>query len=312
MTDLSKRLPPLGTLVVFDAAFRLRSFSKAADECALSQASVSRQMRVLEENVGTRLFTRMRHSVEPTTAGETFAHSVRQTLLQLADSASELRSQADGQKNFRIYSDISIASSILSPLLGQLQRKHPDVKFHIQSTYEPIEQTSAPFDIGFQVGVRASDLFDVEPIGDDLVYPVCSPDFASTHGVNPTPAELATLPLLHLDVKDKDWPDWRKFLATFRIREPAPIEGLVFSSYQIILDVAERGEGIALGWQRSVQKRVAEGKLVRLSDMEIHQPNGICVYRRKNAQATTLTTSIIDEVRSNIIQIHPAKEFESI
>jgi len=311
MTDLSRRLPPLGTLVVFDAAFRLRSFSKAADECALSQASVSRQMRVLEENVGTRLFKRMRHSVVPTAAGETFALSVRQALLQLADTTSELRTQAAGQNNFRIYSDISIASSILSPLLGQLQRKHPDVNFHIHSTYEPIEKTSTSFDIGFQVGVRASNMFDVKPIGDDLVYPVCSPEFARTHGKNPAPAEIATLPLLHLEATDKDWPDWRKFLATFRIREPAPVEGLVFSSYQIILDVAEQGEGIALGWHRTVHNRIADGKLVRLSTLEIHQPNGICVYQRKNAQTNPLARSTIKEIRSSIAPIYPDANRES-
>lgn len=304
MADLSKRLPPLSTLVVFDSAVRLRSFSKAANECALSQASVSRQIRQLEENVGTRLFVRLRHNVIPTPAGETFAVSVRQALLELAASASELRSLAAGQNRFRIFSDISIASSIVTPLLGQFQRLHPNITFHILSTYEPIERTSASFDIGFQVGARAENLFDIESIGDDLVYPVCSPQFADKYGSNLTAADLVNLPLLHLDFEDKDWPDWRHFLATFRIREPAPVEGLVFSSYQIILDVAERGEGIALGWERSVNSRIAEGKLVRLTDMAIHQPNGICVYMRKKTVRHAIAGSIVKLIRSSIIPIN--------
>ncbi|RLA07348.1 MAG: LysR family transcriptional regulator, partial [Gammaproteobacteria bacterium] len=40
MTKLGKRLPPLGCLIAFDAAFRHGSFTRAADELALSQASV--------------------------------------------------------------------------------------------------------------------------------------------------------------------------------------------------------------------------------------------------------------------------------
>lgn len=301
MSDLSKRLPPLGTLIVFDAAIRLHSFSKAADECALSQASVSRQIRQLEENIGVSLFERRRHDVIPTNAGEKFGQTVQQTLLELASSASELRSSAAGQNSFTIFSDISIASSIVTPLLSQLQKKYPDVKFHLVSTYEPIEQTSALFDIGFQVGTSESDLFNVESIADDLVYPVCSPGIVETHGTDITPAYLATLPLLHLVVEgNKDWPDWRRFLATYRNREPLPLEGLVFSSYQILLDAAERGEGIALGWERSVHERIAEGKLVRLPGMSIHQPNGVCAYTRKNGQHHRITRSVLDTIQSSL------------
>jgi len=303
MTDLSKRLPPLGTLVVFDSAMRLGSFSRAADECALSQASVSRQIRQLEENLGTKLFVRQRHDVLPTSAGEQLAVSVRQSLLELAATATDLRSAAAGQNVFKIFSDISIASNILTPLLGLFQRKHPNIQFHILSTYEPIERTLTSFDIGFQVGKRTDDLFEVETIGDDLIFPVCSPDFIHRHGPIETAAELAKLPLLHFDYEDKDWPNWRSFLATFRIREPVPVETLSFSSYQVILDVAQRGEGVALGWERSVRNRIDDGKLVRLTDMAIHQPDGVCVYLRKNYRAHAITRSIIEDVRSSIVQI---------
>jgi len=216
MTNLARQLPPLGTLVVFDSAIRLRSFSKAADECALSQASVSRQIRQLEENLGTSLFDRQRHDVLPTAAGEQFGRSVRQVLLELASSASELRTLAAGQRSFRIFSDISIASSIVTPILAQIQQNHPGVNFHIVSTYEPIERTSLPFDIGFQVGAKENELFNVESIADDLVYPVCSPNLISKAVTEITPAELANYPLLHLDVdSNNEWPDWRQFLAAY-------------------------------------------------------------------------------------------------
>ena len=303
MTDLSRQLPPLGTLIVFDSAVRLRSFSKAADECALSQASVSRQIRQLEENLGIRLFDRQRHDVVPTDAGAKFGLSVREALLELASSASELRTLAAGQGGFRIFSDISIASSIVMPLLSQLQKNHPDVNFHIVSSYELIERTSTPFDIGFQVGKRETEAFNVDSIADDLVYPVCSPSLVPT-GSEITPAALAKLPLLHLEVDNHDdWPDWRKFLAAYRIREPVPVEGLKFSSYQILLEAAERGKGVALGWERSVRQRISEGKLIRLPGMSIHQPDGVCVYTRKHRRQHAITDSVIQTIRSSLTAI---------
>jgi DNA-binding transcriptional LysR family regulator len=178
------------------------------------------------------------------------------------------------------------------------------VNFHIVSTYEPIERTSDLFDIGFQVGTKESEMFNVESIADDLVYPVCSPNLVRD-GIKITPADLAQLPLLHLDVEGyADWPDWRRFLAVYRIREPLPMEGLKFSSYQVLLDAAERGDGVALGWERSVRPRIAEGKLVRLPDMSIHQPDGVCVYTRKHRRQHAITDSVVKTIRSSIATIN--------
>jgi len=302
MSEFSKQLPPLGTLVVFDAAVRHGNFSLAADECALSQASVSRQIRQLEDNLGAPLFVRQRHNVTPTSAGEEFAKSVRHALLELATSAQKLRVSTNEHASFTIFSDISIASSIISPLLYELQQDYPDTQFHILSSYEPIERTSQTFDIGFQVGRRDQEMFNVEAIGDDQVYPVCSKEFAQRFLADKDPSvdEMASLPLLHLDFEDKDWPDWSEFLNTFNGRLLDSRPKLSFNSYQVILDVAQRGEGIALGWDRSVANLIAQGKLIRLTDMSIHQPNGICAYIRKSAQPHEYSHDIIEKVRKSI------------
>lgn len=125
MSELSRQLPPLATLVVFEAAFRLESFSRAADECALSQASVSRQMRLLEENLGASLFERQRYNVLPTEAGVQFYAVVRRALLDLASTAAALRDTESGLGKFTIYSDLSVATSILAPLIGHFQQTFP-------------------------------------------------------------------------------------------------------------------------------------------------------------------------------------------
>ncbi|MGI9498892.1 MAG: LysR family transcriptional regulator, partial [Geminicoccaceae bacterium] len=104
MTGYVRRLPPLNALVVFEAAFRHRSFTRAADELALSQASVSRRVRELEQDLGVQLFERRRYDVEPTADGETLAMSVRQSLGELATAADRLRDRGAGIDTLTIFS----------------------------------------------------------------------------------------------------------------------------------------------------------------------------------------------------------------
>ena len=72
MSNLRRRLPPMNTLTAFEAAYRLGSFSRAAEELALSQSSVSRLVRQLEESISERLFSRGRYDVTPTPAGREY------------------------------------------------------------------------------------------------------------------------------------------------------------------------------------------------------------------------------------------------
>ena len=300
MPTIRRRLPPLSTLVVFEAAYRLRSFSRAADEVALSQASVSRQIIQLEKNLGISLFTRQRHDVMPTAEGETLAKTVQVALRELATTAEQLRSAGKDKKSFTIYSDISIASSLISPLIAIFQQQYPNLQLRVISSYEPIHLVSEDFDIGFQVGRIAEDQFDVEAIADDAVFPVCSPDFASRFPAAPSAVDIVKQPLLHLDDFGYGWPDWRKFLALFRLKEPKPVEGLIFSSYQVCLEVAEQGEGIALGWARSVKSKIEDGKLVRIPGMVMPIPESIFIYRRKHANSNPIADQFIEKLRMSI------------
>ena len=257
-------------------------------------------MKQLEDNLELKLFERHRYDVSPTDAGTRLYTTVRHTLGELAHTAGELREQAQGKSSFTIYSDISIGTSVLAPLIGRIQALYPLVRFNIISSYDPIEQTRSSFDIAFQAGRRAEDVFDVETIADDLVFPVCSPKFATQYKSRVTAKKLSMLPLLHLEYENKQSIGWQQFLAHYRVHEIKSNDQLVFSAYQVSLDVAESGEGIALGWGRSVSSRIADGKLTRFTDMAVHVPDGISVYMRKRIEPHPLAFEIIEVVRDNM------------
>ena len=300
MTERLRHLPPLNTLVSFEAAHRLGSFTRAADELALSQASISRRVRELEQDLGISLFKRRRYDVEPTDAGNILAATVREALRDLATSAERLRAHADGRERLTIFSDMGLGNALVVPCLGAFQRAYPDLNLRVLSSYEPIEQAREDFDIGLQCGRWAEDQFHVEPVADEVIFPVCSPGFAEDLPEAVTALDIANQPLLHLADVGRNWPDWRNFLAFFRLKEPRPIEGLTFNSYQICLDVAEQGEGVALGWGRTVKDRLESGRLVRIAGLTMPIADAINVYRRKGAKPNPTAESFVAMLRSRI------------
>ena len=92
MHDRPGRLPPLATLVVFESAARLASFTRAANELNVTQGAVSRQVRALEEHLGKPLFKRAHRAVTLTPTGRHYAQAVRAALGQIADATRAVRS----------------------------------------------------------------------------------------------------------------------------------------------------------------------------------------------------------------------------
>src|SRR5688572_32097019 len=96
------RLPPLSTLRPFEAAARLQSFSRAAEELHLTHGAVSHQVRALEAHVGVPLFQRTGKRVSLTSAGKTFADKVRFALDEIATAANGLRSRREDRLNISV------------------------------------------------------------------------------------------------------------------------------------------------------------------------------------------------------------------
>lgn len=278
MPDFQALLPPLATLVPFEAAFRHRNFTRAAEELHFSQATVSRRISELEANLGVRLFERHRHDVVPTRDAEVLAESLRSSLSEISATADLLRRRNSGTSTLTIFSDLSLATTLVAPIIGDFQRIHPELKIRVLSSYEPIESVSETFDLGLQYGRNTVGSHTVQPIADDIVFPVCSPAFAAEMPPDVDVEALAGFPLLHVAYGEPDWTDWHRFLGFAGLAAELPTGGLTFTSYQVCLDVAERGEGVALGWGRSVQPRIDAGLLVPLTNVRMPHPDIINAY----------------------------------
>ena len=111
-------LPPLDTLVFFEAVARRGGFTAAAAAAAellVSQAAVSKRVRQLEDWLGTELFHRSPRSLTPTRAGATLVEPVTMALDYLRGALSDVRAPARGA--VRIAANGAVATFWLAPRL---------------------------------------------------------------------------------------------------------------------------------------------------------------------------------------------------
>ncbi|MFK8025815.1 MAG: LysR substrate-binding domain-containing protein [Ilumatobacter sp.] len=300
MSEFEHLLPPLATLVPFEAAYRLGNFTRAADELHQSQATISRRIRQLEADLGVELFERHRYDVTPTADAELLAASVRFSLSELSSTAEVIRKRAAGTDSITILTSLSLATATVAPVLSEFQRTHEEVNIRVLASDDLVASTQLEFDLALGYGPSESPLFDVEPIAEEAVFAVCSPRLAARLPTPPTSADLAKLPLLHVDYVDPGWTTWQDMLASAMVGGSDSVKYVVFNSYQMCLDVAERDGGIALGWERSVRSRLDAGLLVRIPDFTIPHAGRINAYFPKRTAPNPHAEEFVELLKENL------------
>jgi LysR family glycine cleavage system transcriptional activator len=258
-----RQLPVLNALRTFEAAARHESFSRAADELFVTHGAVSHQIRALEDDLGTPLFSRQGKRVRLTDAGCRYAKDVRAALMALADATREVR---EGQRARRLV--VSSASSFsarwITPRIGRFIERHPEIDLELLSTNALTDFTREDVDVAIRFGVGPYPDLHVEPLLDEVSFPVCAPTFNGS--VLPaTPAELAASQRL-LRSDDQMWKAW--FEAAGLGPLPEPRRGVLYQDSSNLLQAAVDGQGIALVRRSIATHELASGRLVRLFEID--------------------------------------------
>ncbi len=167
------RFPSLASIRAFEAAARLRSFAKAAQELDTTAASVSYHVRQLEQQIGVTLFRRHPHRVELTEPGELIATEAMNAFAALR--ASFIRAADLDQSRLSITTLPTIGTSWLTPRLGRFRAKHPDIQFELDLSADAQDLTAGRFDAAIRnghgrwPGLRATKLFP------SIFMPLCIP-----------------------------------------------------------------------------------------------------------------------------------------
>src|ERR1700749_1161491 len=122
---MNGHLPPLSALRAFEAAARLRSFSKAADELSVTPAAISHQIHALEDDLGVKLFHRGNRAVELTTSAQLLLPGLSEAFAGIQASVRRLRAHND-TGTLTVTASPSIAAKWLMVRLHRFEGQHTE------------------------------------------------------------------------------------------------------------------------------------------------------------------------------------------
>lgn len=250
-------LPSLNALRGFEAAARLSSFSKAAEELEMTQSAVSHHVRTLETHLEQSLFHRINRTVVLTDAGSDFLITVQTCLRSLGAGIRRLE-QYKKPNQLIVSTTHAIASRWLLPRLAAFREHYPAIDVWLYTTEDAVnwEQAEVDFHLHFGLG-QYPELWSAELFGERLI-PLCAPAMAKRLGTQATPQELVSQVLLH-DERHENWASWFESVGEPHLN---PVVGPNFSDSGLMLDAAVQGQGIALAGVSLAAQLVRDGMLV--------------------------------------------------
>ena len=281
MNDRNQRLPPLASLVVFESAARLSSFTRAAAELNVTQGAVSRQVRALEEHLGKPLFKRAHRAVTLTPSGRHYAQVVRVALGQIADATRAIRSPQMTQP-VTIGSTTAMASLWLIPRLARFRERHPDVNIRVLAADRPAEFAADEVDLALYYA-REHEARGGRRVLEEECFPVCSPGYLERSAPLRKPADLARHTLLLMEGDLPGWVNWGEWFRRTGLRDDTPDRTVRINSYPMVVQAALAGQGVALGWRYLLDDHLASGALVRPIDTTLHGPGAFWLFEPDDA-----------------------------
>jgi len=270
-----KHWPPLNALRGFEAAARLGSFHKAADELHLTQSAISQQIRSLESFLEQPLFFRNGRSVALTDAGHDLLSTTQSMLQQLAVGIRRLE-QYRKPNQLVVNTTPAFARHWLLPRLADFRQQHPEVDLWLFTTDEAPDMTTQTIDLAVRDDISAQAECAFRVLHNDRLYPVCSPALFQA-------AERSTL---HGE-REMDWSHWQVEDGENLGQQS---HGLNFSDPGLLLDAACNGLGIALVSQLLAQPALDNGQLRPLVERSIRGPNWAWLIHR-DSENSPLTRS---------------------
>ncbi|WP_127145855.1 LysR family transcriptional regulator [Pelagibacterium montanilacus] len=259
-------LPSMSLLTAFEAAARHRSFTAAAEELAITQSAVSRQIRLLEEQIGCQLFVRDKQTVRLSEAGAAYAREIGDALRRIGNASLNLHANPHGGTlNLAILP--TFGTRWLAPRLSRFLDRHPGITVNLSTRLTAFDFRTDPFDAAIHFGEGPwAGSEGVELMG-ETVMPVGAPGFLADHTIT-SAADLANMPLLHLASRPDHWERWfaRQGVTVERLR------GMLFDQFATAAQAAGSGLGLALLPEFLIAADLERGDLVPALDAPMESP----------------------------------------
>ncbi len=246
-------LPPLRALTAFEAAARLGSFRAAGAELSITRSAISHQIKLLEDRLGIALFRRDARRAELTSLGHTYYPSVRDAFDQIEAQTRAIRPSVNNTElTIQVY--VTVAIKWLIPRLHDFERRFPDMKVRLSTSYFDWDFDERNVDVGIVLARNKAPGHYYRPLFPSVLLPVCAPSLKMQK-----PEDLAKHKLIDVYTAEEDWQIW---LDAVGVKNTKPTNRLSVDSYILAQEAAVEGRGVAMTIGPFASEDIKAGRLV--------------------------------------------------
>lgn len=262
-------LPPLKSLQFFLVAGQAKNFKQAAEQLHVSQAAVSQQIRLLEQNLQTKLFDRTNKQTMLTDKGRELLPFIQSAFEQLSSGIKRITGDQNPQV-LRISTAHSFSSLWLIPHLQEFQKLHPDIMVQIAPSTELIDFKQSNIDLAIRLGTGADTELLQKKIYDDHLIFVASPQLIT--GINKDdPEAIFRLPWIE-DTSSGIRQRFDNYCQSININSETLTPIIQTNDALPLIDSAVQARGFLLVNRSLVMEHLSAGRLVKLLNYASKSP----------------------------------------
>lgn len=262
---MRRKLPSTMALAVFESAARHQSYTHAAEELAVTQSAICRQIASLEDFLGVQLFRRSRRGVLLTEAGERYSKTVRARLDEMEHDTLDVMANGGSGGALELGVVPTLATKWLLPRLGGFRRAHPDITLHLTPQTRPFIFADTRLDATLLAGAGGWPGTQASLLMPETLIAVGSPALIAPKKIL-KPADMVRLPLLQQSTRPYMWRQWFDSLGLSVAHDLA---GSRMELFSMLIEAAIQGLGATLVPRLLVEDELADGRLVQLVDHEL-------------------------------------------
>jgi LysR family glycine cleavage system transcriptional activator len=299
---MARRLPPLNALRAFEAAARNGSLTRAAQELSVTQGAVSRHVSQLEDWLGVPLCTRMRHGIETTAEGASYAATLRTAFDLIETQTRQLRTRP-ADSILRIKLPPTFAIRWFVPRLARFHALHRQIDVHITTSHQQVKFDRDEADLCIHSGAAPIPGAICRKLFGEILLPVCSPGLFKNAEPPANPADLRRFVLLCSMHRASDWPDW---LAAAGVTTVDGNSGLKFENSALAYQAATDELGIVMAQRAFVEDDLRTGRLVAPLPLRVRTGSAYYLAYPKAGQDSPLIRAFEDWIVRETAQMEEA------
>ena len=284
---MRRKIPSTGALCAFESAARHQSFTKAADELAVTQSAICRQVGTLEDFLGVKLFRRSRRGVALTEAGVAYSRRVVARLDDFERDTLELMARRGQGATLELAVVPTFATKWLLPRLPMFHEAHPDIMVNLTSQTRPFLFDGTEFDAAIHAGPDIWPGTDGLRLMGETLVAVCSPALLAARG-SLKRNDWKRYRLLQQSTRPYAWRDW---FASLGMRVEGDMSGPRLELFSMHTEAAIQGIGIALLPLLLIEDELKRGVLIQVAQHDyLSDRSYYLIYPEQKSDSAPLVT----------------------